>query len=206
MVAENTIYAVNISEGVSYVKGNGSLYLTSKMGNYKALEPYLQTKRGVYLLIGKGKAYIGEGNIFNRLMKHARTKLWVEEVYIFIRDEEMTKEDSLQYEGELTRYIQNHTNYSIDNKARVRDNLIDIGEAVQAFKWLGLTVQEPKKYIVHNIKGETVLQVHRTIYNTLKVVTVYKDTLQWLTGLEFTSIGDITSIVNTLGLEENTYG
>lgn len=202
MEKQREIYAVSVDGDVGYVKVNGSMYLHSMMSEYELLEPYINNKRGVYLLIGNGKAYIGEGDVFTRLTKHRTAKPWVEDVYVYLTDTMMTKEDSLQYEGAIEKYIKTYTNYKVENKVRVRDNDIDVTKQIQAFKWLGLTVREPEVYLIKNIQGGRAFTVEKTINNTLKVHKSHSERLQWLEGMEFRSLQEVTLIAETLAIGE----
>lgn len=192
------IYAVSVDGDVCYVKSTRSLYLHSKMSQYSKLEPYLVNKRGVYVLVGKGKVYVGEGDVFSRLTKHVKTKEWADEVYVYVTDSGMTKEDSLQYEGAVVKYLTKSTSLSIQNKVKVRDNPIDVSGVIRAFSWLGLTLDEYTRSIIRDSFGNDILEVVKTSIQTVKVTKVLCGELEWLKGLEFQSFKDIRLVVNSL--------
>lgn len=192
------IYAVSVDGDVCYVKSTGSLYLHSKMSQYSKLEPYLVNKRGVYVLVGKGKVYVGEGDVFGRLKKHVKTKEWADEIYVYVTDSGMTKEDSLQYEGAVVKYLTQSTSLSIQNKVKVRDNQIDVSGVIRAFSWLGLTLDEYTRSIIRDSFGNDILEVVKTSVQTVKVDKVLCGELDWLKGLEFQSFKDIRLVVNSL--------
>lgn len=193
------LYAVELDKNnVSYVKSKDELYLHSTMGTLQNLQPYIRGKVGVYILTGTHRVYVGEGEVFNRLMRHKTNKVWAEEVYVYLKDS-MNKEDSLQYEGAFLRYLATHSDYLTDNKDGVRDNDIEVTQQIQKFQWLGLEINSPKVTQVKNNNGEVEVEVTKTPINTYKVSAVFNTKLDFIQGYEFQTLKEVTTIIRTIG-------
>ena len=193
------LYAVELDKNnVSYVKSKDELYLHSTMGTLQNLQPYIRGKVGVYILTGSHRVYVGEGEVFKRLMRHKANKVWAEDVYVYLKDS-MNKEDSLQYEGAFLRFLTTHSDYITDNKDGVRDNDIEVIQQIQKFQWLGLEVHTPKLTQVKNNNGEVMIEVTKTPINTYKVSAVFNTKLDFIQGYEFQSLKEVTTIIRTIG-------
>lgn len=197
----SNLYAVELDKNrVSYVKGKDEMYLHSTINNIQGMQPYINNQTGVYILTGSSNIYVGEGNVFNRLMRHKTSKSWAEDVYVYLKDS-MNKEDSLQYEGAFLRYLTTHSNYLTDNKDGVRINDMEVFKQMQKFQWLGLEINPPKVTQVKNNNGEVVIELTKTPIKTYKVTTVYNTNLEFLQGYEFQSIKDVYTVISTIGWE-----
>ena len=197
----SNLYAVELDKNnVSYVKSKDELYLHGTMDTLQNLQPYIRDKVGVYILTGSHRVYVGEGDVFNRLMRHKTNKSWAEDVYVYLKNG-MNKEDSLQYEGAFLRYLTTHSDYITDNKDGVRVNAIEVHNQIQKFQWLGLEIYSPKVTQVKNNNGEVVVEVTVTPIKTYKVTTVYNTNLEFLQGYEFQSIKDVFTVISTIGGE-----
>lgn len=195
----SNLYAVELDKNnVSYVKSKDELYLHSTMGTLQNLQPYIRGKVGVYILAGSHRVYVGEGEVFNRLMRHKANKVWAEDVYVYLKDS-MNKEDSLQYEGAFLRYLTTHSNYLTDNKDGVRVNDIEVTQQIQKFQWLGLEINTPKLTQVKNNQGDFVIEVIKTPINTYKVSAVFNTKLEFILGYEFQSLKEVSTIISTIG-------
>lgn len=199
------IYAVSeANNNISYVKGGNKLYLHTTISNIHNIEPYITTQRGVYILTGKGRVYIGEGEVYKRLLRHKTNKLWAEDVYVLVTEPMMTKEDSLILEGAFVEYFTNYTNANIDNKDATREDGIEVTGDIQKFSWLGLTAfSGGKTSTINNRNNQEVFTYQHTPYNTYKVINTTLHSLKWLMGYEFQSKEDLISIANTLVKQPN---
>lgn len=195
----SNLYAVEISDKVSYVKTKEEFYIHIKMNDLERLYPYVTDKRGIYILTGNNKQlYVGEGDIYNRLKRHKKNKEWTEDVYVYMTPN-MTKEESLELEGSFYHYLNKNSDYKVTNKDKVRDNQDDMTYQVDKLKWLGLTVNLPKQTTIYNLQGERVFYLQHTAKDTYKVVEVYKEGLEYLEEYEFLTIRDVQVVVNTIG-------
>jgi len=187
---------IAINQRVSYVKDTDGLYLKSQMRHYKELEPYISNKRGVYILVNQTKQqlYVGEGDILNRLTRHKRHKEWAEEVYIYLKEPTMTKEESLEYEGAFVHYFNQNTEFTLTNKDKVRDNKEGMSKHMQKFQWLGLTYPRVSHYTIRNHQGVHMFDCLRTYKSTYQINNVYIEKLNWLTGYEFESLEDVYTL------------
>lgn len=133
------IYVLEVLDHITYIKGKDGLYIKTSRSTYKDVKPYIEDQRGVYLLVGKGRIYIGEGDVYKRLTRHTKDKKWFEDVYIHVRND-MTKEESLELEGALVNYIKNKSGDIIDNKDATRESTLDIKHKIDDFvltnKWI----------------------------------------------------------------------
>lgn len=197
------LYAVELNNkhNVSYVKGKDEMFICSTMGNLHNLELYIENKRGVYILRGENKIYVGEGDVSKRLARHKKNKLWVEEVYIYIKDG-MSKEDSLQYEGAFLKTLIELSGFDCDNKDGVRINGIDVSSQMRKFKWVGFEIDYPKVVNITTIQGVVALDLLKTHIGTYKVITSYIDDLAFLINKEFKNLNDVYVLVNTLSVNE----
>lgn len=195
------VYAVTTNgNGVSYVSGRKKRYFHTHYHLIAMLEPYIKDLRGVYILTGHGKVYVGEGDVLTRLNRHAHTKLWVEEVYVLVTEPMMTKEDSLNYEGAFVKYFQTNGRYELDNKDATRDTELEIVYDMMRFKWLGLVIDEPVDIRLKTGIGEVLVRL--THKDTYRVVTSSYRALKWLEGYEFQSTRDIHEVIGAFSNQE----
>lgn len=196
------IYVLEVLEHITYIKGKDGLYVKTSRSTYKDVKPYIEDQRGIYLLVGKGRIYIGEGDVYKRLTRHTRDKKWFEDVYIHVRND-MTKEESLELEGALVNYMKNTSDYIIDNKDATRETSLSINHQVRVFKKLGLGVKNNTEEL--NV-GNTRVVIRKTHVGTYRILTVNKETKEWLIGYEFHNKSEIIQVFKSLGGVINVYG
>lgn len=201
MVKETNYLLSEREDGIRYLVGGNYLYLSGEIYQLEDIEPYIRGKRGVYILLGKGIYYVGEGLVYDRLKRHKTYKDWVEEVYIVVSGGQlnMGKEESLQFEGSLNTYIERNTNLKKDNKDKTRQDGYIIDQHLKRLKWLGIDLPVIESHRIVKKDGH-IMEVKKKANLRYKIINV-EGSLKWLEGYVFESLGDIRKIVEALDEE-----
>lgn len=198
MVKESNYLIAEREDGISYVVGGNYLYVSGGMYQLEEIQPYITGKRGIYVLIGRGTYYVGEGIVSDRLRSHRRNKVWVEDVYVVVKGghENMDKEESLRFEGSLNTNIKLNTNLKQDNKDQTREDNYNISEHLKRLKWLGIELPRRKTHNITKKDGYElkVLQKEDLQYEIISV----DGNLKWLEGQHFEELKEVISLVEAL--------